>query len=48
MKKDKCVNLSVRTSAKREGLYGLEILGKVSWIDGFMDEMQFELDLRTF
>ena len=47
MKKDKCVNLSVRTSAKR-GLCGLEILGKVSWIDGFMDEMQFELDLRTF
>ena len=48
MKKDKCVNLSVRTSAKREGLYGLEMLGRVSWIDGFMDEMQFELDLRTF
>lgn len=27
VKKDKCINLSIRTSAKREVLYGLEILG---------------------
>lgn len=35
VKEDKYVNLSIRTSAKREVLYGLDILGKVSWMRQF-------------